>query len=447
MGFADAYLQKAGLRTSLIQTDPHPELRITVTIPAYNESGLERSLDSLFLCGMTPDNQPAIRAPFHTEVLIFINAPGDAREDVLRQNRRTLEATLAWIEGHPHPFIRFHVWEDHSFKTKEAGVGLARKILMDEAVRRFSVAGNPGGIIASLDADAVVDPNYLEALIAHFETRDPDGCSIYFEHPLGPGPLVPGEDFSPGVYDAITRYELHLRYYLNAIRSTGYPYAYHTVGSSFAVRAGIYCLEGGMNRRKAGEDFYFIQKIAQRGNFSECNATRVIPSPRPSNRVPFGTGHAVLEFVTDQKPLSTYHPEPFRMLGTFFSQLDKPEGETDPGTIIHAQPEILAAFLHTLQFGEALEEIRKNSASADAFRKRFWRWFNMFRIMKFLHYARERGYPDVAVGEAAVALFRFLALKNMPEPGPVMNLTRLLLLFRELDRNQTVYAGPVKTGH
>jgi hypothetical protein len=249
------------------------------------------------------------------------------------------------------------------------------------------------------------------------------------------------------VYDAITRYELHLRYYLNAIRSTGYPYAYHTVGSSFAVRAGIYCLEGGMNRRKAGEDFYFIQKIAQRGNFSECNATRVIPSPRPSNRVPFGTGHAVLEFVTDQKPLSTYHPEPFRMLGTFFSQLDKPEGETDPGTIIHAQPEILAAFLHTLQFGEALEEIRKNSASADAFRKRFWRWFNMFRIMKFLHYARERGYPDVAVGEAAVALFRFLALKNMPEPGPVMNLTRLLLLFRELDRNQTVYAGPVKTGH
>jgi hypothetical protein len=144
MGFADAYLQKAGLRTSLIQTDPHPELRITVTIPAYNESGLERSLDSLFLCGMTPDNQPAIRAPFHTEVLIFINAPGDAREDVLRQNRRTLEATLAWIEGHPHPFIRFHVWEDHSFKTKEAGVGLARKILMDEAVRRFSLAGKPG---------------------------------------------------------------------------------------------------------------------------------------------------------------------------------------------------------------------------------------------------------------------------------------------------------------
>ena len=66
-------------------------------------------------------------------------------------------------------------------------MGLARKILMDEAVRRFDAAGNPKGIIASLDADVVVDANYLEALSAHFEASDADGCSIYFEHPLGPG--------------------------------------------------------------------------------------------------------------------------------------------------------------------------------------------------------------------------------------------------------------------
>ena len=95
----------------------------------------------------------------------------------------------------------------------------------------------------------------------------------------------PFESFEPVVYDAITQYELHLRYYLNAVRSTGYPYAYHTVGSSFTVRADVYCKEGGMNRRQGGEDFYFIQKVAQRGNFSECNATRVVASPRPSDRV------------------------------------------------------------------------------------------------------------------------------------------------------------------
>ena len=33
MGFADAYLLKAGLRESLIQTDPHSDLNIIVTIP------------------------------------------------------------------------------------------------------------------------------------------------------------------------------------------------------------------------------------------------------------------------------------------------------------------------------------------------------------------------------------------------------------------------------
>ena len=103
--------------------------------------------------------------------------------------------------------------------------------------------------------------------------------------------------FPPRTYHAIALYELHLRYYLHSVRSTGYPHAFHTVGSAFAVRADIYCQEGGMNRRQGGEDFYFIQKVAQRGSWSECNETCVYPSPRPSDRVPFGTGPAVARLI------------------------------------------------------------------------------------------------------------------------------------------------------
>ncbi len=55
MGFADAYLLKAGLREALIEPEPHPGLKISVTIPVYNESGLERCLDSLFQCTVNPE--------------------------------------------------------------------------------------------------------------------------------------------------------------------------------------------------------------------------------------------------------------------------------------------------------------------------------------------------------------------------------------------------------
>jgi hypothetical protein len=372
----------------------------------------------------------------HAEVLIFINAPENAPEETLEQNQATLEATRTWIEVHPHPCINFHVWLDHSFKKKEAGVGTARKILMDEASRRFNLLKRPEGIIASTDADAVVQPNYLEALVNHFRESEsgsgPDGCSIRFKHPLaadsgGDSDSVAEIQFSPAVYDAIAQYELHLRYYLQSLQSTGYPHAYHTVGSSFAVRADIYCKEGGMNRRQAGEDFYFIQKVAQRGNFSQCDSTCVVPSPRPSDRVPFGTGLAVSRLTTSEDALTTYDPRPFAMLEELFKRIKQPEGLTGPWS------EPLQSFLDTQDFEEALLEIRSNSASASAFRKRFWRWFNMFRIMKFLHYARERGYPDISVGKAAAELLREIDPEGVGIPSLGSDPKKLLLIYRMLE--------------
>ncbi len=344
----------------------------------------------------------------------------------------------------PTPLIDFHLLLDHSFGKKEAGVGLARKILMDEAVRRFNSLGVPQGIIASMDADAVVESNYLEALLKHFYKAVPgpnscfylaEGCSIYFEHPLESSD---SEVYDPAIYDAIAQYELHLRYYLQSVRYTGYPYAYHTVGSSFAVRADVYCMEGGMNRRQGGEDFYFIQKVAQRGRFSDCLETCVIPSPRPSDRVPFGTGPVVGRLSRSREPLTTYDPRPFEMLRQLFTRMENFYTGSGVADLEDSVPKVLTDFLETQQFEDALAEIRGNSASYPAFKKRFWRWFNMFRIMKFLHFARERGYPDVPVEEASLELLR----KIHPDKTEVIAnnntgdlIRKYLMVFRGIDRS------------
>ena len=425
-----------------------------MTIPVHNESGLERCLDSLFLSAthagnLGPKADADQNKGIQTEVLILINAAAEAPQEVLEQNQATLASARSWIAAHPHPSISFHAWLDHSFGKKEAGVGLARKILMDEAIRRFSFLDNPQGIIASLDADVTVDANYLGALVSHFESSDADGCSIYFEHPLGPGesgsensseayPQAP-ETFSPMVYEAIAQYELHLRYYLQSVRSTGFPNAFHTVGSSFAVRAGVYCLEGGMNKRQGGEDFYFIQKVAQRGNWSECNTTRVCASPRPSDRVPFGTGPVVSRLSGSQlsgnpESLTTYHPEPFRILTVLFRSIDELYQEKSTMTLYASLPGVLADFLATQQFIESLAEIRKNSGSPEAFRKRFWRWFNMFRIMKFLHYARENGYPDIPILKASSQMPNQIPQNEKILPDNQSSLIEILHFFRGVDR-------------
>src|SRR5262249_26021974 len=161
---------------------------------------------------------------------------------------------------------------------------------MDEALRRFDAVERPGGVIVGFDADCRCERNYLTAIERHFERNsNSPGCSIYFEHPLN-GPL------EPAIYEAIAEYELHLRYYVQALRFGGFPHAFHTIGSSMAVRAGVYRKQGGMNKRKAGEDFYFLHKIIPLGGFTNLVETRVIPSPRASDRVPFGTGKAVCDF-------------------------------------------------------------------------------------------------------------------------------------------------------
>src|SRR5204862_3217619 len=115
---------------------------------------------------------------------------------------------------------------------------------------------------------------------------------------------------------------LHLRYYIQALRYAGFPHAHHTIGSCMAVRAGEYRQQGGMNKRKAGEDFYFLHKIIPLGGFGDLTGTTVYPSPRPSDRVPFGTGKAVRENLPGRQ-IKTYPLDAFLDLKQMIARVPK----------------------------------------------------------------------------------------------------------------------------
>lgn len=358
--------------------DPVPaDLGMVVVIPCHDEPDLVGSLQSLQECD---------RPTGAVEVIVVLNAAQGS--DVVGRNSRSKAEAEQWYGAGEETWFGMHLIEANELPRKHAGVGLARKIGMDEAVRRLADVGlGEEGVVVCYDADCRCDSNLLTA-IEDFFARHPaaPGCSVRYEHPLT------GE-LDPRCYQAITEYELHLRYYIEACRFAGHPFAFHTIGSSMAVQSGAYVKQGGMNRRQAGEDFYFLQKIIPLGDFGEINSTRVLPSPRISDRVPFGTGRAVGEYCQKAAGgLPSYPLRAFVDLRQFLAGVVEGKERVVPG-------ELLQRFLEGQDFVTALAQIRSQTASPAAFRKRFFRWFDAFKLMKYVHFARDESYgaPSVKI--------------------------------------------------
>ena len=389
MGFANAYLRKHANPDKLISKEPSENLRYVVIIPAYKESGLIQSLDSFLLCEL-PE--------YDIEIISLINWPENASTIIKEENHSIFSESVKWAEQNSRKGMRFHCLELPDMPEKHAGVGLARKVLMDEAVRRFEAINCDEGIIISFDADCTYKKNFFRALEDHYSSHPQiSGCNIYFEHRLK-DEKIPGD-----ARDGIAFYELHLRYYLQALRRTGHPNVFHTVGSSFSVKAKAYCSQGGMNKRQAGEDFYFLQKLFDLGNFSECNKTAVYPSARPSDRVPFGTGPVISQYLKNKSELMTYDPHLFKILELFIKHIPGFYTTENINKTISLFPEIMQEFLLKEGFIQKLEEIRINSSCPESFTKRFFRWFNMFRMLKFLNYGK-KSFPEVPIRKAAQIL-------------------------------------------
>ena len=421
----EQYLHKAA-GSRLIDDKPHPDLRIVVVIPCHNEPDLIGALEHLANC------KPPL---CHAEVIVVVNGSANNLPAVHQQNQRTLDQAADWLAKQNNRWLPIHLLNFTNMPSKHAGVGQARKIGMDEALRRLADIGHAeDGLIVCYDADCRCSNNYFTGIESHFALhKDTPGCSIHFEHPLDAKEwtiLGFGNNAAEQkVFDGITSYELHLRYHVQAQKFIGFPYGFHTIGSAMAVRAWAYVKQGGMNRRQAGEDFYFLQKISWLGPLTELDNITVYPSPRLSDRVPFGTGKAVGDYLANCNQLTTYPLQAYREVQWLLNQATVmwEKGKTDD-----KKPKALTLFLGKDFCSIVLPELRENSGNFTAFRKRFLRWFNAFRLMKFLNFARDQVYSPTVVEVAAKGL-----LKSMKHPLPNQSSTvALLRQFRRLEKEK-----------
>ncbi len=375
--------------------EPHPDLGLVVVIPSYKEEHLRDALISINQC-----TKPKSRVL----LIVLINEPESAHEEVRSMNWSTYEE-VANYHSEYETLVALKQLPD-----KKAGVGLARKIGMDEAVRLFNQL-NQDGVIICYDADCTCEPNYLVSIEQQFSDSRLNAGIVFYEHQLN--------DLNS---DYVIAYETYLRYYINALRFAAFPYAHQTLGSCIVARSSVYQKQGGMNTRKAGEDFYFLNKVIPLGNFTEINTTTVYPSGRTSDRVPFGTGKAIREMIHSDQEYLVYNPKCFQDLNVFFKQ-KKAIWDQKPLKI----PASLQAFLGDNHQTD-LQKLRKQTASEASFYQRFFHWFNAFQVLKYVHFARDHFYPSVTLDEAMAWLDTSFKLHLSADP------TERLKQLRNYDR-------------
>ena len=360
----DYYFERYAWKTPLIpHFDPPSDLEMVVVIPAYKESQLDLAVHSLLAC-----SEVACRVI----LLIVINAPEQSSLDDLNLNQRAYEE-IKQIKGTDQITIQV---VNIGLPQKKAGVGLARKIGLDEAVRWFKKL-NHSGILVCFDGDCRCSDTYLSAIYSAYKNQNLNAGILAYEHPL---------DLESGIIP----YELGLRYYTDSLRYSGYPNVHQTLGSCITINSDHYCKHGGMNTKKAGEDFYFLNKIVRKPGFAEINEALVYPAARISDRVPFGTRRALIGYQVDKENIiSTYNPLIFEDIKIFMTSL--PE-------IIQGQspnfPTAIQKFLNAVDFYQKLDKLLKNCRNLTSFYKQFYDWFDYFMILKMIHFSRDHVHTN-----------------------------------------------------
>ena len=351
-------------------------------------------------------------------ILIVVNQRAAVTGAETADNLETLKMLPHWKQRYR---LRNLHWVDAASSGRELpprqGVGLARKIGLDLALPLLNYH-NDDPLLICLDADTLVQPDYLPAITRHFASRPEGGATLPYRH--RPAPDLAGQS-------AIDRYELFLRTYVLGLKQAGSPYAFHTVGSAMACRASAYCASGGMNRRLAGEDFYFLQQVHKTSGVAPLSGTTVHPSPRSSHRVPFGTGRAVGDMLAEgEQRLLFYQPVVFSIVGGWLACVAGNCGAEASSLMRNAAliSPVLHEFLEQAGFRDSWENLKKHNRESARLRGAFHGWFDAFRTMRLVHELSDRAYPRIAPEEAAAPLFERGGLVSPGTVGGQLELLR-----------------------
>ncbi|MGJ8693849.1 MAG: hypothetical protein ACSHW0_15380 [Thalassotalea sp.] len=363
----------------------------SLVIPAYKES-----ID--FIARL----QKGVLAHQSTLLILVVNQPDTEIESIEQQHLyqqvlhlgenhieladKLVLVTLANSASAILLVNRFSPAIDH-----KQGVGLARKVGCDIALKLIANKNIQSQYIASSDADADLPADYfLQQSKLTAKTR---AAYYNFKHYCS----------DQTVHDATQVYEAALRYYVDGLNFALSPYAFFTIGSLLLFDATAYAQVRGFPKKAAGEDFYLLNKLAKVGTVEFIADSTITLTARLSDRVPFGTGPAVSKIIalqSDNQPYRYYHPEVFVALKQVNSRI--PELITLPNDYLNwlaAFPVYIQQALLAIGFENFI--VKHSSDSSGQLHKQWLVWFDAFKTLKFIHNIRDIKFENITWHEIA----------------------------------------------
>ncbi len=410
------YLSKYGIEKWKLEAKRNEKYDCAIVVPAISEyENIITLLNSL--------SENVFSKSYKAVIIFIINNISSSTQEIKEDNQKTLSLLKSILNndssyhrivqkftssGLSIGFIDAYS-EGNELPEKTAGVGLARKIGVDISLRVFDYSKAGKKILICLDADCTVEKNYIEEIVNHFNAFNINAGVINYEHPL------PDDDEN---IKAIISYEIFLRYYELGLKYAGSQYAFQTVGSAMACDYEAYIKIEGMNKRKAAEDFYFLEKLAKHYKVDKINTTKVFPSARKSWRVPFGTGQRMNRFISkSHNEYLLYDPESFTILKQWLKLFYSDKTFTGEDYLKEANkinPE-LCNFLSEHNLKQNWNKILSNSKDDRQLSIQKQRWFDGFRTLKLIHHLRDTLFPLVNMFDALDILFKHLSLPSIKE--------------------------------
>ena len=337
---------------------------IRVSIPAMDELDyLPVTLDAL--------SQQNTNTPF--EVYICVNQPDnywtDATKSTICEHNRLL---LEYLQN--YHFLTLHILDYSSpgkgWTGKKTGVGFARKVLFEQILS----VSEPDDLIVSLDADTYVKPDYLESVASVFKkNKSLNALAVPYYHRLDPQDEICNR--------TMLRYELYMRNYAINLLKIKSPYGFTALGSAIVMRASALRKIGNITPLQSGEDFYLVQKFCKMGGLSLFNTECVYPASRFSDRVPFGTGPAMIQGakgIWDSYPI--YHHTFFNPIEDAYTHLQ----DIFDNNFKITDNDFLAFLQKDNQKQDIWQDIRQNVSDYPHFVKAFHQKADGLRLLQYV---------------------------------------------------------------
>ncbi len=398
------YLGKKSSKRWTLEWTSFSGIQAAIVIPAICEfENIKRVLFSL-----AQNDESSLQKSL---VIFIINNSISSIQEVKDNNKSSLNFLRALMRGNPSDQLSNQIIqagiriglidaasERQEFDDDEGGVGLARKIGMDNALQVFDYSIPGIKIIISLDADCVVESNYLYEIIRSFTKYNYSVANVEFEHNLSEADIN---------RLGIISYETYLRHYVAGLLYANSPYGYHTIGSTIVCNHEAYINAGGMNTKKAAEDFYFLQKQAKHFSINRISSTTVKPSARESWRVPFGTGRTMNDISLNKKNILLYDSDVYIILKEWLELLNS-DLSLDVNLILLEAKKIhsdLFNFLESRGFSKDWRKILENSKSPKQLDYQKKNWFDAFETFKLVHHLRDTSFPMIDFESGIKKLF------------------------------------------